>query len=178
MQPREELEGYVSDLFRAHTVLWYLDFYDANWDPQKAGPGVLSEFGFLIAEDVAVGKPLRLYASPETIQRQLYPVGSTFGEAAELEGVWLAQGRELYPVLMWRSLVDRPAQTTKVFVHLVAEDGTMLFQDDGVPVRWLRPVQTWQLDEQLLDAHTLPRPERVDLGHCTLWIGLYDPDTM
>ncbi len=177
-QSSEELEQRVSTLLREHTLLWYLGFYDTNWDPQQVGPQVLSRLGFVVAEEVVADKPLLLYTFPERVRNQMYVSGSTLGEVAKLEGVWLAEGRDLYPVLVWRSLIDRPSQTGKVFVHLVDEGGSALSQDDGLPVRWLRPLQTWELDELLFDAHTLLRPSGVDLGRCTLRIGIYDPDTM
>lgn len=64
-----------------------------------------------------------------------------------------------------------------VFVHLLAEDGSLVAQHDGVPVVGFRPTTSWQAGERLVDQHWVNLPEGADLAATKLSIGLYDPVT-
>ena len=177
-QPLDELEIQIDELLAEHAVLWYLDFYNPHWDPDQVADEALARCALSLGTEEAADRRLRLYASSETVLRHQQAIGARFGEVAELEGVWLMQGSDLHLVLVWRSLADRPQVMAKVFLHLVKETGQLVAQDDSIPVWWTRPLETWHLDEQLLDAHTLSLPADARLAGWSLRIGLYDPDTL
>lgn len=175
-QPAAELERQVAGLLAEHTVLWYLAYYNPGWDPQHLADTVLARRALSLGEEEIAGQTMRLYTAPETVLRDRRPVGARFGEVAELEGLWLTRGRALHLVLIWRALADHPPVPAKVFVHLVDNDGRVVVQDDSVPVAWTRPLDTWRLDEQLLDVHTLALPDDAPLGEWSLRVGLYNPE--
>lgn len=172
-----ELERQIDELLAKHVVLWYLDFYNPYWDPHHVADEVLGRRALSLGTEEVADRRLRLYTSSETILRHQQVIGADLGGVAELEGIWLTQGGDLYPVLVWRSLADHPPVTAKVFVHLVDETGQVIAQDDSIPVGWTRPLETWHLDEQLLDVHALSLPAGAHLVDGSLRIGLYDPDT-
>lgn len=177
-QTLEELEEQLEALLAEHEVLWYLDYHNPAWDPQRIAEAALARLALHLGPADANGNRLRLYASPATILRRQQAVGARFGEVAELEGVWIRRGTDLHIVLIWRALADRPHIGAKVFVHLLDVSGRLVAQADGVPVWWTRPLETWRLGEQLLDVYTLSLPEGIHLDEGKLRIGLYDPDTV
>ena len=44
----------------------------------------------------------------------------------------------------------------KVFVHIVAEDGRVVTQQDSIPGSGKYPTHIWDADEQVLDSYRLP----------------------
>ncbi|MBI4771864.1 MAG: glycosyltransferase family 39 protein [Chloroflexi bacterium] len=74
--------------------------------------------------------------------------------------------------------VVRPSVNAKVFVHLADENGGVISQDDGIPVSWSRPLETWDLGEQLLDVHVLSLPPDTNFDGVALQVGLYDASTL
>ena len=176
-QTFDEAETQVSALLAQHAVLWYLDFYNPAWDPQHVADEALNRRALSLGTEELAGRTLRLYTSADTVRRNTRAVGVRFGEVAELEGFWATRGRGLHLVLVWRALADHPSMDAKVFVHLLDADGQLIAQDDSVPVAWTRPLGTWQLGEQLLDAHVLLPPADAPIAGWSLRVGLYDADT-
>lgn len=173
-----DAENNLTELLNRHTVLWYRQLSNANWDPLKAAQAALERRAVALGAENASGLPLYLYTGSQTILSQQQPVGVRFGEVAQLEGLWLARRGDLHVVLIWRSLADHPPLAAKVFVQLVSAAGEVLAQMDNVPVSWTRPLETWQPGEQLLDVYALPIPSNpARLSGASLQIGLYDPDT-
>jgi hypothetical protein len=68
------------------------------------------------------------------------------------------------------------ARNYKVFVHLYAADGQLVAQHDAIPVNELRPTQSWQPGEEIVDHHGLWVPKDVT-GPLRLVVGLYDSET-
>jgi hypothetical protein len=176
-QPPAELGLQLDEILGQHEVLWYLDFYNPYWDPEHAAQSALMDHAVDLGQESLAGRRLELYASPATIRRGLFTTAATFGDVAQLDGVWLTAGHDLHLALAWMGLVDRPTLDAKVFVHLINADGQIVAQQDGVPVHWTRPFATWRRDEDLLDVYTLPVPEGVDVNQLSLRIGLYHPDS-
>lgn len=177
-QSLDALESQLDDLLAEHDVLWYLDFYNPYWDPDHIADEALAQRAVSLGIEKVADRQLRLYTGPETVLHRQRAVGARLGKVAELEGVWLTRGSDLHSVLVWRSLADHPPVTAKVFVHLVDETGQVVAQDDSIPVWWTRPLETWHLDEQLFDAHTLSLPEDAHPADWSLRIGLYDSETL
>ena len=63
----------------------------------------------------------------------------------------------------------------KVFVHLYTADGRLVAQHDAVPVNELRPTQSWQPGEEIVDRHGLWVPKDV-AGPLRLVVGIYDSE--
>ncbi len=176
-QPTSDAETQVSLLLAQHEVLWYLDFYNPAWDPQRVADTALNQRALSLGNEELAGRRLRLYTAADTVLQHERPVGARFGEVADLEGFWAVRGRGLHLVLIWRALADHPSVNAKVFVHLLDADGQLIAQDDSVPVGWTRPLGTWQLGERLLDAHALLLPEDTPTAGWSFRVGLYDPET-
>lgn len=176
-QPASELGSQLDILLSQHEVLWYLDFYNPYWDPEHVADSALAQHAVDLGEENLAGRRLKLYAGPATIQRNLHPVGATFGDVARLNGVWLTPGRDLHVALAWQAMADRPNLDAKVFVHLIDGAGQIIAQQDGIPVHWTRPVSTWQQGEELLDVYTLSVPAGADVSQMSLRIGLYQAAT-
>lgn len=176
-QPSAELGLQLDELLRRHKVLWYLGFYNPAWDPQHVAESTFVQQAVDLGEENLAGRQLELYASPATIQHNLFPIAATFDDKARLNGMWLTTGRDVHVALGWEALVDQPALDAKVFVHLINSDGQIIAQQDGIPVHWTRPFATWRQNEVLLDAYTLSLPEGIDVNQTSLRIGLYHPDT-
>ena len=172
-QTTTELTDRVNNLLAQHDVLWYLDYYNSAWDPQHTADQVFNQSTLGLGEEEIAGRKLRLYASSATVVRQQQTVGARFDDVAELDGIWLVRAHALHTVLVWHSSADRPAVDAKVFVHLVDQNGEMVSQQDGIPVNWSRPFETWRLGEQLLDVYVLPLPPGADINAISFRIGLY-----
>jgi hypothetical protein len=172
------MERQIGDLLAAHDVLWYLDFYNPAWDPHRNGDAALSQRAVNLGLEETEGGRLRLYTSAETVVRDQQRIAARLGDVAELEGVWVTQGSQLHVALVWRALAEQPAVSAKVFVHLIDAGGQLVAQEDGVPVRWTRPIETWHLNERVLDIYVLPLPPGARLNEWSLHVGLYDPDTL
>jgi len=82
---------------------------------------------------------------------------------------------EVVPV--WSSDGQIAASYT-VFCHLLAADGTMVAQADGIPLVGHRPTTTWRAGEELVDSYLLPLPEDVAPGRYELSLGMYLREAM
>jgi hypothetical protein len=104
------------------------------------------------------------------------------GEAIRLVGYRLAQdsvapGDTLALTLYWRA--EGPVdEYCNVFVHLQAEDGSLVAQQDNVPVRGSRPTNEWETDVLIEDPYEVQVPLDQVPGKYTLSVGMYEPTTM
>ena len=111
-------------------------------------------------------------------------VGVQFGDLAELLGydlaaTTLAAGEPFQLTLFWRAANDAPLETSfTVFTQLLAADGHLIAQHDGLPARAARPMTTWVGGEVIADAHTLTFGDAVYTGPAMLIVGLYDSATV
>jgi hypothetical protein len=173
-----ELAQEVGALLAQRRVLWLLDFDNPAWDPSGAAAAALNQSALRLGRTEIAGRGLRLYAAPETLRRESAPIAARAGDFAELEGAWTVQAQNVYVVLRWRSLAERPTVNGKVFVHLLDASGVLLTQSDGPPAQWTRPFNTWRAGEEIWDAHTLLLLPEVELAAATLRVGVYDADTL
>lgn len=98
-------------------------------------------------------------------------VGAIFGDSIELLGYDLEQDDgELLLTLYWHSLGSVPANYD-VFIHVTAEDGTIISQIDREPVSGLAPTGQWQPGDIVRDSYRLILPERRPLS---VQVGLYE----
>ena len=111
---------------------------------------------------------------------QTIPVGGQFGDALTLESVEVIDpaahpGDVIRLRLIWRadSVGD---QQLKIFTHIfVGED--IAAQHDGQPVGELRPTNTWQAGERVVDQFALRLSADIQPGEYQLRIGMYDINT-
>ena len=84
----------------------------------------------------------------------------SFGPAIRLAGFdlnppSLKRGQTLDLRLYWQAKARLDADY-KVFVHIVAEDGRVVTQQDSIPGSGKYPTHIWDADEQVLDPYRLP----------------------
>jgi hypothetical protein len=106
-------------------------------------------------------------------------IRARFGNFAELVSysvpgtqVTTAQGLPL--TLRWQALEGASPMNYIVFTHLLAEDGHLIAQHDGVPVNGTRPLTEWTTGEVIVDLHTMVFQDTGYVGSATIAVGLYD----
>jgi hypothetical protein len=96
----------------------------------------------------------------------------------DLEPADPAGADELVLTLYWRAEAGRLVDA-KVFAHLVAPDGTLAAQHDGVPAQGRRPLAGWLRQEVVADRHVIALPPGAfEVPGWRVAVGLYDPSTM
>ncbi len=112
------------------------------------------------------------------------PAAAAFGQMARLVGYDLPQTTvdAAAPVpltLYWEALAaeDDVSVSYAVFAHILAEDGRLLGQHDGLPVNGTRPTTGWVSGEYLIDPHEMTFREPTYRGEARIAVGLYNPVT-
>ncbi len=110
------------------------------------------------------------------------PVSAAFVEQIALIGFDLSQApiSSAVPVavtLYWQALSGEIGESYTVFVHLLAPDGRVIAQHDGLPAGGGRPTNEWLLGEYVIDRHELEWREPDYTGPARIIAGLYDPAT-
>ncbi len=90
-----------------------------------------------------------------------------------LNSTQLSARDALTVTLFWQS-DGRLVEDCHVFVHLVAPDGRIAAQHDGVPVEGERPTWDWRDGEVFQDEHILSIDPSLPGGVYTLSTGMYD----
>ena len=127
--------------------------------------------------ELEITAPERLMEPPE-IQTA---VNQTLSEQATLVGFTL-ESSSLEPggtadlELIWQAVMEMN-ESYRVFVHLLAEDGRIVAQADGLPANWARPTTGWLPGEFIRDSHTVNLPPELTPGDYTLVTGLYLPNS-
>ena len=91
------------------------------------------------------------------------------GEAGNLKA-----GTPLTVTLVWRAEAETHT-SYRVFLHLLAPDGALVAQSDGIPAGWTRPTTGWLPGEYITDVHMLTLPADAPAGDYALFAGLYLP---
>lgn len=110
---------------------------------------------------------------PYTQSEQPLELPVAVGTAVSLLGTTLTRdGQTLTLLSIWQihEAVDHPLA---FFTHLLAPDGSIVAQFDGLDVT----TDQWQPGDYLLQIHPLTLPEAVPAGSRWLSLGLYRPDT-
>jgi hypothetical protein len=126
--------------------------------------------------ELAISAPERLLTMPD-VQTA---VNVTLSEQANLVGFSLdktafAAGETLNLQLVWQGVAEMD-ESYRVFVHLLAADGSIVAQADGLPAGWTRPTTGWLPGEFIRDNHTLTLPPTLPAGQYQLTTGLYLPN--
>ena len=138
-------------------VIWHAE----ETESVVAGPTYLENWPM-------VTEPPEMPHRPDTI----------FGGAIRLWGYdiqgEMQPGGNVNVTLIWRDELP-VGDDYNVFVHLMAEDETLLGQADGAPAGWTRPTSTWRPGEFIVDQYTIPLAPDTPTGVGYLWVGLYHP---
>jgi hypothetical protein len=125
------------------------------------------QVGQAVWGELIVDAPERVMQAPDVA----IPIDITLGEQAALVGATMTEkDGQLVVELVWRG--ERPIpENYHVYLHLLAPEGTLLAQSDGVPAG-NRPTPGWLPGEYITDVRLLPLPET----EYSLRVGLYVPD--
>jgi len=101
---------------------------------------------------------------------------------AELLGYDLAPGpytsdRSISLILYWRAREGATGGDYTVFTHLLADDGHLVAQHDGLPAGGSRPTLGWLPGEVVVDRHEMTFREPYT-GPARIEVGLYDAITL
>ncbi len=109
------------------------------------------------------------------------PSSGVWEDAIELRSTALvdptpAAGGAMRVALEWstRSVIE---DSFSVFFHVVAEDGTLLAQADGVPGGGLYALPTWEPDETIIDRFVVQIPPDAPAGTYEVRTGIYEPNS-
>ncbi|HET89522.1 MAG TPA: hypothetical protein ENN99_02100 [Chloroflexi bacterium] len=103
-----------------------------------------------------------------------------FGDFALLTGFSLsvAEVTTSQPVpltLYWQGLAGGSPVDYLVFTHLIADDGRLIAQHDGIPGGGSRPTTGWAAGETIVDPHPLAFYDAEYTGPARIAVGLYEP---
>ncbi|MCC6601642.1 MAG: hypothetical protein IT327_00440 [Anaerolineae bacterium] len=126
--------------------------------------------------ELTITAPNRTLTQPEVTTA----VNITLSEQATLVGFSLddttvVAGQTVNLTLVWQGVTEM-SESYRVFVHLLAEDGRLVAQSDGLPASWTRPTTGWLPGEFITDRHSLTLPNELPPGRYHLVTGLYLPN--
>lgn len=122
----------------------------------------------------ARGRP-HVYRLPGAVQARAVQLGERIELAAyTLAPPGVLPGETTRLTLYWRAL-DSGKESLKVFVHVVGGQEQLLTQQDGLPVHWTAPTDTWVKGEIIADEYSLAIPPGAAAGAYTIYVGMYDP---
>lgn len=129
--------------------------------------------GQITLSDVSIVKRRRKFDIP--VMHKMVNTG--LGDQVTLLGYDLfaepiTGGGRLRVILYWQAQEIMENSYT-VFVHLVAPDGTVVAQHDGVPAEGAIPTDDWAVDEVVTDRHLVEFPD-LPAGEYGLVVGMYD----
>jgi hypothetical protein len=186
-----ETEAALFELSQTAGRLWFVPYHSSVWDRENIVPRWL-DYHTLHEERVAADRlTLWAYRPLPTVMESMAAQETVFGEQIRLNGVYVTVDGQpvnleetiivgpesaVVVTLLWEGTAEIPENYT-VFVHLLADDGTLIAQHDGVPMFGTRPTTTWQPGELLLDRHELVLPAQGMNGEGRLVVGLYQSET-
>ncbi len=169
---RDSVQTVIEDAERVYAVLWAT----AERDPNGVVESTLNESTFFAGSEWYGDVRLVQFATPEELTI-ITETGVAFGESITLREIALnrdavTSGDALQIRLTWAT--DSPLETRyKVFVQLLAPDGTLSAQTDAEP-GGLILTTAWSLDEAYSGNHALIIPADLPAETYTLIVGLYD----
>ena len=125
---------------------------------------------------LVVTAPARAFTAPPVDTVLNANLGPLTLHGFTLPRAGLARGSNLPLNLVWQANALMP-DSYHVFVHLLAADGSLAAQSDGIPADWARRTTGWLPGEYVTDARTLLLRPDLAPGAYTLWAGVYLPAT-
>ncbi len=107
-------------------------------------------------------------------KRQPRPSPSIGRGGITLKGITWEPLRDDIALTLWWQASQPVEKDYTIFIHLLDEDGNLVYGYDEPPCRNACPTTTWRPDEIIRDEHLI-RPE-LPPGNYSLEIGLYDAD--
>jgi len=190
-QSPEEIERALTQVAEEYDRLWLVPYNRSVWDRENVVPNWLANNNLQEQETQLHRLDLNAYRPLHNSQDIIQPLDGRLSDELLLESAFVTingrpvdfaqpltvdAGSLIQTTLIWTTQEGTPRSYT-AFVHLLAENGSLLAQHDGIPVDGTRPTSTWQAGEQLLDVHDLVVPDGVQ-GNGRLVIGLYDTETL
>jgi hypothetical protein len=109
-------------------------------------------------------------------QREAH-IGDSFGFLGyDMRSMEVAPGDRIPVVLYWKAMEQAPSNLS-IYFHLLAPDGSLIWQEDGGAAHGDRPVHSWVEGETIVDPHTIALPHDLPPGDYRLVAGLYDWQT-
>ncbi len=176
------VEPALARIAAAHDRLYVLYWGEAQRDPESVIERWLDTNAFKASEEWVGDVRLAVYAVAREGTGPATPSGAAFttldGETITLREftVWPREagpGEVVQARLAWETDAT-PARAYKVFLHLLAADGSLAAQRDGEPAGGSRPTTGWRPDEAIIDNHGLLLPPALPPGDYALRLGLYD----
>jgi hypothetical protein len=104
-------------------------------------------------------------------------IGDGFGFLGhDMRSTEVAPGDRVPVVLYWNAAGPDPGNLS-IFFHLLAPDGSLIWQEDGGAAHGARPVHSWVEGETIVDPHTIILPHDLSPGDYRLVAGLYNWQT-
>jgi hypothetical protein len=140
------------------------------------------------AEGIVAGQPLRLLEVAVEVPERVWEapnvqieIDAQFDFLVRLVGIDMAPeavppGGILPVSVIWQAVGSLASWDLTGFVHLLAEDGRVVAQEDHIPQRGLRPTRGWLEGEVVSDRYDLQLPASLQPGVYQLEIGLYLDD--
>jgi hypothetical protein len=178
----------LSSLAAAHERIWFVPA-GSYWDHAEVVHPWLQHQ--TVEESRTQHDELTLYSYRPTHAAETIwlPINQQLPNGAVLDGAYMTVnglpaaldaltavpvGAEVAVTLIWHT--EQPiAASFTAFVHLLAEDGFMLAQHDGIPVRGTLPTPMWSPGERYVDVHTFTMPST---ANAQLVVGMYDSNTL
>ena len=191
--PAAESEQALQEITTMYDRVWFVPYESSShWDSEKVVERWLDYH--LLHESQSTHQNVDLWAFRplRTSDDVTLSIDETLKEKIVLQAAYLTRngqpqnpdeplavvaGDELKVSLIW-SAHEAVEENYTVFVHLIAEDGSLQAQHDGAPLFGTRPTTTWQPNEQLLDRHELQVAETGFMGNGRLMVGMYDSNTL
>lgn len=185
---RAEIEAYFATLATENERIWFIPAHKSAWDPEDIAFNWLDYENVREQEATYNKLTLLAYRPPRTMSRALQEViGRELKDELSLESLFvtvdgkpvditkpiaIASSQRMRVNINWQALRNLETSYT-VFVHLLGDDGQLVAQHDGIPVRGTRPTNYWQTGETHWDLHELFLPNQINVTGGTLYIGLY-----
>jgi hypothetical protein len=190
----EQAVANLKQLANQYDRLWFFPVHRSNWDPEDVAFNWLEANLVRERESTFDQITFAAYRPLDHTAEIMPPMAWRVGETIELRGAYLTVNGRAYPLrqdepitfpesgelelsLLW--VTDEViSESLTVFVHILAEDGRLLAQHDGIPANGTRPTPLWPVNEPILDKHRLTLPEGLTGQKANLVIGLYDSQTI
>lgn len=192
-EPAAETEAGLAALAAQANRIWFVPAAGTGWDEEGVAQRWLDAHTLRESAVSYEGVSLLAYRPLHAAAPIVSPLQQSLGEKLRLNSVHImadgqtvdpaagvlsvTPGTTLHVTLLWQALAGTDDDYT-VFVHLLAADGTLIAQHDGVPVQGTRHTSTWQPGELLLDRHLVVVPPQTAAQQATLAVGMYEMQTI
>ncbi|MGQ9903444.1 MAG: glycosyltransferase family 39 protein, partial [Anaerolineae bacterium] len=170
------VDAQMRPIVEKHTRLFVLYYGERESDPDGRYERWLARNAFKADEQWVGNIRLAVYAT--RLLSATPAVTATFGDVIRLENAVVAlhpqsSGGLIALELSWRARAHLDARY-KVFVHVGAPDAPPVAQNDAEPAGGLRPTDTWQPDETIVDRRAVWLKPGTPPGCYGIFLGLYD----